>query len=867
MKKWVFVLFILLMLNVSASYNYANNSLKTTYSYNELIEGKVNMSLENVNADVLITSNFNGAISVLNLLRKNGFRDNIDYNCSFSGCVNGYSIDQEITSLSLNSNEIMNIGFIVNGQDIQIQSVNISIISNAPNLCYSQISLDIGKNKTYLIQNNNDNGIVCDLSYGGCFNSSLNSGDYVDAEIQSAAYCEKITLPSAPRYQIGAKIIDSTSGSGNITMELYSNDWDLLGSCKLPKQSTSVQELGCLVNYSSAQGKDYFVCVMSNGGNYKIRSEQKQNVCGTDDLGSSGFNRDYEIYAKTLQYGSVDMLINGDQLYDDETLIEYIGSYLEDKDCSEGCAIPIGLSGVNQDIQISGRIKYLSGSTLLETNKVFSVKEEKSKVNSKYLNFDLKYANFSIPYGSSERNFRLYGPDLILSQGINISSISIEIDPKFAYIGVDTLFRVTSSSNISRVEWDFGDNVKQTTTDIKVYHKYLKQGDYKLNVKAIRKDNSSVEKEAIIVVGDPKESAKKIMDKYDKRISNISKQINSYPAWIKDQINKKVNVNELNISLDKLKKDYNFATKDDQYIEIIGKLIALDVPYSVSSVDSGTAPFAIGFGDIDTGAIEQLSGKDAQNKEELQSMIRAWDEDNYDGKIEFSSIAIFADSGKTNILNKFKVDSNPKTDSTDYLIINYPLEKLIFSSNYGEKSIAGATYLDAQANQVVEFAILSENRISASSLGMYISPSIDKLGNFGTIGKYDSNNPRLKYLWIYILIIIIVFFIVYILIQEWYKKKYELFLFKNKDDLYNLISFIINGRKEGLKDSEIGSKLRGKGWKQEQISYAINKLDGKRTGMYEIPIFRSIEQNKIKQEMTKRQSPNVGQKFIKRTNL
>jgi hypothetical protein len=78
-------------------------------------------------------------------------------------------------------------------------------------------------------------------------------------------------------------------------------------------------------------------------------------------------------------------------------------------------------------------------------------------------------------------------------------------------------------------------------------------------------------------------------------------------------------------------------------------------------------------------------------------------------------------------------------------------------------------------------------------------------------------------------------------------------LFKNKNDLFNLIHFITNGLNQGLSKKSITKKLRVHGWSLEQIVYAFKKVKGKRTGMWEIPIFRIFEKRKIKKELEKRQ--------------
>ena len=72
------------------------------------------------------------------------------------------------------------------------------------------------------------------------------------------------------------------------------------------------------------------------------------------------------------------------------------------------------------------------------------------------------------------------------------------------------------------------------------------------------------------------------------------------------------------------------------------------------------------------------------------------------------------------------------------------------------------------------------------------------------------------------------------------------------DDIYNLIHFIYNARQTGNEDNSTRKKIIDNGWNREQASYAFKKADGKRTGMFEIPIFRSIEKRKILEEMEKR---------------
>jgi hypothetical protein len=73
--------------------------------------------------------------------------------------------------------------------------------------------------------------------------------------------------------------------------------------------------------------------------------------------------------------------------------------------------------------------------------------------------------------------------------------------------------------------------------------------------------------------------------------------------------------------------------------------------------------------------------------------------------------------------------------------------------------------------------------------------------------------------------------VIYIVLQRWYRKRYEDYLFKNKNDLYNLFNFIEMQRRKGASESDIHGKLKKAGWSSEQIKYSMRKHAGKRTGM------------------------------------
>ena len=173
--------------------------------------------------------------------------------------------------------------------------------------------------------------------------------------------------------------------------------------------------------------------------------------------------------------------------------------------------------------------------------------------------------------------------------------------------------------------------------------------------------------------------------------------------------------------------------------------------------------------------------------------------------------------------------------------------------------------------------VLYPGKIDVKELPIYVSPEFknlelrDELGicNFNKRCEKDLNenykNCRsdckpLGWTLFWFFILFLAAFIVYIVLQEWYKRNYESRLFKNKNHLFNLIHFMNNSFNQGIRRSKIFSNLKNLNWRGEQLTYAWNKLHGKRTGMWEIPIFKWVEKKQVKRELDKRAGANFSPK-------
>jgi len=183
-----------------------------------------------------------------------------------------------------------------------------------------------------------------------------------------------------------------------------------------------------------------------------------------------------------------------------------------------------------------------------------------------------------------------------------------------------------------------------------------------------------------------------------------------------------------------------------------------------------------------------------------------------------------------------------------------------FKENYLENEESGYTYIELTEPTKIVFSTTEE--INLNEFSFFISPKLSQL-NLSEVPSFEEESNFSKWILFISLIflLLIIGIIVYITLQIWYKKKYEDHLFKNRTHLYNLVTYIENSRKKGLKDSEISSKLKKAGWDSEQVAYAMKKHSGKRTGMLELPIEKFV--GLFRKKSTPKENPFLdgGKKF------
>lgn len=866
----------------------------------DFVSGELIMNFsEQPNAN--FTSNFQGGIALFDLLEDMGYSKDSDFTCNPIGCANDYFADSEEDSKSFTlGSEKRLYGFLIaNVENVLVNSFDFEIdVTNSATNCENQLSMDLFNDGTDDIYNTLYRASnVCGAENFGCFDEG---GDVENVVVGSDDYyCEKVFIGSGPSFRIGAYLSGTRSSGDEINFKLYDIDWNLLTSCTDDSPGGGDGNTYCEAEYASSNSTmEGFVCIKAgsnNGEVYEIESETDEEACGgvgNPFQGISNLNRDFKIYAQKLMYDNIGSFVfkdkytelNGAGLKDD------VNAYLTETyggNCSKGCVIPLSFRGViGPTIKIENvniGFKEIGGVTK-NTGSVYELNEIDFLISTENeIILDVEKMRFIVPEEEGPETFDL---DF---EGVEIASETIDIEvgfdftvgPIFVLIGKNTVFNVFSNKSISSSVWDFGDDSAEVNASSdQVRHTYTEEGNFIMSVDLIASDGDISKKRFNIVVGEAKTSARVTMEGYLKRIGDIKSYINSLPEWVQDDVERESDIGVLEASVNSIKKDYDLLgnnSANSEYVSIITRLLDSGVPRSISTTNKALGlPLGVGFSNMNVGYIAAISSVDSvSDSGELKDSIISWIDSNYDATLSFETISAVNDIGVNVLMRKYKVSLTQIDSSSDfsYLIIGHPKDSIRFRAAYGEDPVSGGLAakisIDSSGDPgEVEFVILSETAPEVEDLGIYISPLIEDLDGGGKpyIGfGDDEGNFRWVFFLIWMAVLLVVIFIVYMFLQSWYKKYYERHLFKNPNDLYNIINFIYNSRRIGLTDTDIRKKLRGRKWKREQITYAFKKIDGKRTGMWEIPVFKFMENRKVEAEIRKKQGGRpIDARFIKR---
>jgi hypothetical protein len=124
--------------------------------------------------------------------------------------------------------------------------------------------------------------------------------------------------------------------------------------------------------------------------------------------------------------------------------------------------------------------------------------------------------------------------------------------------------------------------------------------------------------------------------------------------------------------------------------------------------------------------------------------------------------------------------------------------------------------------------------LTLEELNFFFTPETSEVKIINIVEKEKKNYGLLIF---YLFLILLFGFLAYFGMEQWYKRKYENYLFKDRNSLYNVMVFVTNEKNEGNSKEEIREKLKKAGWSAEQIRYILRKFHGEETGMKSLHLF------------------------------
>lgn len=846
-------LFLISFVSSSISIGKPSHLIEEKYGASQNIMGWINVSISDESVNSTFKDSLSNEISILDLIKLN---PGIIYSCIPLDCGSDYVASNGKTEKSLTKQEgTETYAIMFSGNIISVNSVRFNLsATNIQPSCNNQIEVDLFDDGIIDFSNTKADTTICPgYKRYGCFNTT---GNFELATIETQPYCQRINLPKAPGFRIGAWVQKNT-GTKEITAIIYDKNGNTNDNayCILQNIGESGGEVYCDVNYPVQTSDDYYVCIYSSfgTGEYVTRSSTSDS-CGFWNTPPANENQAYYIFAEPKKYGSFTSLDVTDLLNSGESISYLTENYIKDKygslNCgTDGCVVPIKFRtnmstgyftlGIN-NIKID---QDKEGAHVI-SDKLYDVSETAAILNSEYGKLYLDNSGLKVKNSIGEFTYTLrfegeeiFEEELVVQNAPTIKGIS-PTNTAYAF-PTEFLINVDYPTNISRYEWSFGDNSTAVTTTNKATHIYNNSGEYELKIVIKDKNNISSSRIFEINVTSPGSLINSTIEKMKNDVSHINNQMNSYDLFYRARLAEIIDTNNLSKRIDEIENKYNSANESD-YNKIVSDLLSLNVPEALIT-SKATAAGYVFYPQKENINVDILKNIDAGNYVESDeayiNSIYSWDIGKITNSLIFREISLRYDGGSVPAIRVFDFTISEKTTLgyNPYFIVK-DIANLNFKEDYGEKDIDGYKYIELTAG-TKEIIFSTTENVSFDSVPAFIAPPLNKLSIIepGTPTEAVSNF-NWKAFGIALLALFGFGLIVYIILQVWYKKKYEGHLFKHKNDLYNIFHFIEVQRGKGIHERDIHAKLKKAGWNSEQIKYSMKKHSGKRTGMLEIPV-------------------------------
>ncbi len=873
------------LLSASVTIGNSSHSITNAYGPEANLKGWINISIENEFADILLNDSLGNSITLIDLLDTDSNSD-VNPICSTADCKDVYSVignGETEKIFNLNDGEEKVIGFSISGGNLDsvvFNSMNIS--SDVTPNCFNQLEIDFFDDGVVDFVNDNALDSTCFNKNYGCFDIDEFSSSLPNSRLGETPICQRIELIKSPGIKAGAYIEKESSEVGDkITFELVKLNGENIPGAFCDLNVSEIQESGgehtCNLDYSIVEKQEYYLCLSKVGsGVYSIPRYDLGEDCSFYGNPSSSQEEisSYYIFAQPRKFGSMDSLYVTDTLPNGNDFEEMIRIYLDSQyqlDCSKGCTIPIKfISNADQTITLENLdLEYaFSGVAPSSTDSFYDLEKTAPKVDFDFKRISLDNANFTLPKKYDDYDYKLYiKGNKIFEENITISEVPVieSLTPLKTFVGYPTNFKVglSDNSNITKYTWQLEDNVTKQTYTNEILYTYDYVGYYDVQISAII-DGKEISETFEVFVDSAKNAVNQTLLNYEKRIDSLEKDLESYSSFEKKAIMELIKLSESADKLVEIKRQFVQASSDEKYKELLKELLELDIPVNLEiETQAQSLELPVTEDHVHVTILEEVTGDSANsNLQGYKNAIVAWNVENTDISSNYKKIILKYDSKENQKISLFEINlKNNANSKTHFFVQNYEDLYLDPENSFEEES--GYKYKEiSEGNNKINLGVKED--ISFADLDFFVSPLLNNLNaQSEDISVSEEDDSLGAVFWLLIILLLIAGVVGYVVLQQWYKHKYEDYLFKNKNNLFNLVHYIQNAKKQEKTNSKIESELKKSGWNPEQIQYVMRKYAGKRTGMFElIPVdnlfklIKKTKDNQFKPKPTQGQIPN-----------
>jgi len=720
MKRWLVFLFLFSLTFVFASIEVSDSEIKNEYLPFEEIEGVVNLTIEGEGYSEVIVLSDERELELGVFLESIG----ADFECSPSGCLMGYLASSGVKdkSVPLLSMEQEYLGFFLEGEDVVLSGIEFNISSDFEKGSIRPLNIEFFESESWGFSEFSDEFLSKDW---GCFSPSLMQHGPI---IGSSFYCEMISLGASDVFRVGAELEGS---GGELEMVVYPEDgfgsWDCTFNPAI--------EDGCIVEADGGQefsaGK-YQICIGSDQSStgYNIFQDEVGVNCGFPySQGPGSSVKDYAIFAQSVKYADADDM--GEVDFGDN-YVDVANAFISEKyggDCSDGCILPLKISGVEQNLRVYDiNLIYTERGEIKSSDLIYDLQDDPAEVD-----FDgaLDLSLFGLIVSETGEYFAELSGEDIFREYIELlpAPIISSVFPMDPPAGVPVTFYANvdfgENTSLSYV-WDFGDNRSINTMIPSVPYTYNELGEHTLTLSVSAGGNLTSESSFEIEVINPEVAVEAGLKVWGNSLATVRNSIESLPDWYGTTLMGMLEVASFEDELARIEAEWNNSFDAEDFRDVAVNLYALNIPVLVAT-DSYDIPFLDSeIGDVQIEPVGIIAGSVSEGTDEVYAEpILTWQNENIDVEMKRWIVSVsYLNDEEKGVLSAYSFDVTSRADEESYFVINKPFGDLYFNGDAGARKAGDSTVIVLKAGESKKFDFYYKDVTNA---GFFVSPRLSSI--------------------------------------------------------------------------------------------------------------------------------------------